>query len=129
MENNLAQVPTNTPAPKTNANAGSNANKATNKNANAGTDKNVVVVPPKISNPVGEESLLAVGTKAINFLLGMIVIVAVVVIIIAGFRMMLAGGNESQLTKAKKAILYAILGLVVALMSFAIVHIIQRLLS
>jgi hypothetical protein len=61
-------------------------------------------------------------------LLSLIVIAAVVVIIIAGFRMATAGGNADQLTKAKKTIIWAILGIVVAFMSFAIVRIVQGLL-
>ena len=88
-----------------------------------------VIVPPKITDPFGGTTLLGVGNKFINFLLAMIVIAAVVVIVIAGFRMVVGGGNPSQVAKAKKAILWAIIGLAVALMSFAIVQIIQRFLE
>ncbi len=105
-----------------------------NNNGNAGIGNSnakpiSLVVPGKIKDPFSGKSLLAVATKFINLLLALIVIAAVVVIIIAGFRMVAGGGNPAQVTKAKKAILYAILGLAVALMSFAIVQIIQRFLE
>jgi hypothetical protein len=86
----------------------------------------VTVVPTKIDDPFAGKSLLAVGTKFINFLLAMIVIAAVITIVIAGFRMVTGGGNPGQITKAKKAIMWAIVGVAVALFSFGIVHIIQR---
>jgi hypothetical protein len=86
-----------------------------------------VVVPP-IKSPFQGKTLSGVVSQGINILLTLIVIAAVIVIIIAGFRMATAGGNADQLTKAKKTLIWAILGLVVAFMSFAIVRIIQGLL-
>lgn len=107
-----------------------NANNTNTVNGNIGRNVGTkVVVPAKIKDPFDGSSLLGVGTKFINFLLAMIVIAAVVVIVIAGFRMITGGGNPTQVAKAKKAIIYAIIGLAVALMSFAIVQIIQRFLE
>jgi hypothetical protein len=89
---------------------------------------NNLVVPGKIKSPVGSGSLTGAVNGVINLLFALIVIAAVVVIIIAGFRMVIGGGNPDQIAKAKKTIIWAILGLVVAFMSFAIVRIIQGLL-
>lgn len=58
----------------------------------------------------------------INVMLLLIGIVAVIMLIIGGFRYVLSNGNEKAITGAKDTILYAIIGIVVALLSFAIVN-------
>lgn len=58
----------------------------------------------------------------INAMLLVIGIVAVVMLIIGGFRYVVSNGNEKNVTAAKDTILYAIIGIVVALLSFAIVN-------
>lgn len=95
--------------------------------ANNGSTTQTIVAPP-IKNPFAGKNLSGVISQGINILLTLIVIAAVIVIIIAGFRMATAGGNPDQITKAKKTLIWAILGLVVAFMSFAIVRIVQSLL-
>lgn len=47
-------------------------------------------------------------------------VVAVVVIIIAGFMFVTAAGDPTTVTKAKNAILYAVVGLVVVALAFVI---------
>jgi len=61
-------------------------------------------------------------TRAINTLLYIVGISAVIVIIVAGLRYVLSGGDPKNTTAAKDTILYAVIGLVVALLSFAIVN-------
>lgn len=80
-------------------------------------------------NPLTVKSVPELITAIIRVLFALISIAAVVLIIISGFRMVLASGNEEQLTKAKKAITWAIIGLIVSLLSFSIVSIIQNLIS
>jgi Type IV secretion system pilin len=58
----------------------------------------------------------------INILLFVIGIIAVLMIIIGGIRYVVSGGDSSAVTGAKNTILYSIVGLVVALMAFAIVN-------
>ncbi len=58
----------------------------------------------------------------INAMLLVIGIVAVIMLIVGGFRYVLSNGNEKAVTGAKDTILYAIIGIVVALLSFAIVN-------
>jgi hypothetical protein len=53
------------------------------------------------------------------FLLGTI---AVVVIIIAGLSFTTAGGDPSRITKSKNMLTYAIVGLVIAILAFAITN-------
>lgn len=58
----------------------------------------------------------------INILLAVIGVVAVIMLIVGGFRYVFSQGNEKAVQGAKDTILYAIIGLVVAILSIAIVN-------
>lgn len=53
--------------------------------------------------------------------------IGMILLIVAGFMMMFSTGNQQQLDKAKEIVKFAILGLVVAFMSYIIVIFIQSL--
>lgn len=57
--------------------------------------------------------------NVILFLLGAI---AVIMVILGGVRYVLSNGEASQVTAAKNTILYAVIGLIVALLAYAIVN-------
>ena len=48
--------------------------------------------------------------------------IAVIKIVIGGIRYATSGGDSTQIQAAKNTILYAVVGLVVAIMAFAIVN-------
>ena len=58
----------------------------------------------------------------VNTLLFVVGIAAVIVIIIGGIMYTTSSGDASSVTKAKNTILYAVIGLVVAFLAFAIVN-------
>ncbi len=58
----------------------------------------------------------------INTLLFIVGAVSVIMIIVGGIRYTISGGNTSSITAAKNTILYAVIGLVVAIIAFAIVN-------
>lgn len=58
----------------------------------------------------------------INILLFLIGAIAVIMIIIGGIQYTTSNGDQGQITGAKNTILYAIIGLVVAIMAYAIVN-------
>jgi len=60
--------------------------------------------------------------NAVNFVLGFLGLVAVVMIIYGGFMYVTAGGAEEQTTKGKKSVMYAVVGIVIILISFALVN-------
>lgn len=64
----------------------------------------------------------AMVKTVIDVLLFILGIVAVIMIIIGGLRYVLSGGDSGAVTGAKNTILYAVIGLVVAIMAYAIVH-------
>ena len=58
----------------------------------------------------------------INVAIGLIGFVAVVVIIYGGFQYTTSAGDAAKVKKAKDTIMYGVIGLVVALLAFAIVN-------
>lgn len=63
-----------------------------------------------------------VFTKISNTILYIVGIVSVIMLIWGGVRYILSGGDNKKVTDAKNTILYAIIGLVIAILSFAIVN-------
>lgn len=61
-------------------------------------------------------------TTIINILLFIVGALAVIMLIIGGLRYTISGGNASAVTAAKNTILYAIVGLVIAFLAFAVVN-------
>ena len=59
---------------------------------------------------------------AVNTLLYVVGIAAVIVLIIGGLRFITAGGNPQSVNSAKDSILYAVIGIVVAILAYAIVN-------
>lgn len=47
-------------------------------------------------------------------------IIAVIIIIVAGFMYVTSSGDAAKVTKAKNAILYAVIGLVITILAFVI---------
>lgn len=70
----------------------------------------------------GGQSLQQFITNIINILLFIVGVAAVIVIIIGGLRYILSSGDQASITSAKNTILYAVIGLIVALLAYAIVN-------
>jgi hypothetical protein len=62
----------------------------------------------------------------VNVLLFLIGAVSVIVIIIGGIRYVTSNGDASQVTGAKNTILYAVIGIIVALLAYAIVNFVVK---
>jgi hypothetical protein len=60
-------------------------------------------------------------TTIINYFLGLLGLIAVAFLIYAGILMVTAGGNDEQVTKARKIIMYAVIGIVIILLSYTVV--------
>ena len=61
-------------------------------------------------------------TNIVNILLFLAGAVAVIVIIIGGIRYVMSSGDAGQVQSAKNTILYAVIGLIVVIMAYAIVN-------
>ena len=67
-------------------------------------------------------SLMKTVTTIINVVLGVVGIAAVIMIVIGGISFVTSQGDTSKVAKARNTILYGIVGLVVAILAFAIVN-------
>jgi hypothetical protein len=61
-------------------------------------------------------------TTITNVLLFVVGAISVIMVIIGGLRYIISGGNTANVTTAKNTVLYAIIGIVVALFAYAIVN-------
>lgn len=69
-----------------------------------------------------EKTLGELIATAVDWFLYIVGALAVIMIIYGGFRYITSGGDSSGVTNAKNTILYAIIGLIVAVLAYAIVH-------
>ena len=89
----------------------------------AHADDSISGVVNSVTPPNAAQGSLTDNIKnIINVMLLVIGIVAVIMLIVGGFRYVLSNGNEKAVSGAKDTILYAVIGIVVALLSFAIVN-------
>lgn len=64
--------------------------------------------------------------SAVNILLWVVGILAVVMIIWSGLRYIWSNGDSSKITSAKNTLIYSIVGLVVAILAYAIVNFVYK---
>jgi len=94
------------------------------------------VVPGQIPGPIVETTGPTTITGWVDVLLTvvqwiytLIFILAVLFILIAAFYFITSGGDSEKTGKAKSMLLYAIIGIAVALLSFAIVSLVRNSLA
>ena len=66
--------------------------------------------------------LAQIVREVVNVVLFVLGAVAVIMIIIGGFRYVVSGGDSSSVTAAKNTIFYAVIGLIIAILAYAIVN-------
>ena len=64
----------------------------------------------------------AIFKTIVNILLFIIGAISVIMLIIGGIRYVVSGGDQNAVSGAKNTILYAIIGIIVALLAYAIVN-------
>lgn len=67
----------------------------------------------------GDDSIFK---KVVNIMLFIVGAVAVIMLIFGGVRYVTSGGAQDQVTAAKNTIMYAIIGIIVAILAFALVN-------
>lgn len=75
-----------------------------------------------IANPLGTSDFQALITKLLNVVFSIVGLVAIVMIVYGGFQIMISGGEEKKYEQAKKTITYAVVGLVVVILSYSILN-------
>lgn len=71
------------------------------------------------SDLFGDGGIFRTITNVLLFLIGA---VSVIMLIIGGIRYTVSGGDSTAVTSAKNTILYAVIGIIVALLAYAIVN-------
>ena len=67
----------------------------------------------------GDGGIFRTITNVLLFLIGA---VSVIMLIIGGIRYTISGGDSTAVTSAKNTILYAVIGIIVALLAYAVVN-------
>ncbi len=70
----------------------------------------------------GSKDIGPIIKDIVNALLFILAAVAVIMIVIGGIKYTISQGDSSAITSAKNTILYAVIGLVVAILAYAIVN-------
>ena len=71
------------------------------------------------SDLFGDGGIFRTITNVLLFLIGA---VSVIMLIIGGIRYTISGGDSTAVTSAKNTILYAVIGIIVALLAYAVVN-------
>ena len=66
-------------------------------------------------------SLNTAIVNIVNYFIGLVSIMAVVMIVYAGYVYITSGGDEKNTAKAKNMLLYAVIGIVVAILAYSVV--------
>lgn len=91
----------------------------------AATDLQGGIDAAKPSGAAGTTTLFGDGSifnTIVNILLFLIGAISVIMLIIGGIRYTVSAGDSGNVTAAKNTIMYAIIGLVVAFLAFAVVN-------
>lgn len=89
---------------------------------------------PTATNPTGSPGL-PVGTPEgilvgiMNWLLLIIGVIGVIAFVIAGILYLTSAGDDSKAKTAKQAMLYAIIGMIVALMGYVVIQAVDSMLN
>ena len=83
---------------------------------------------PDPTGSSGGHPIAAVLEKFLNWLLGIFGFLAIIAFIIAGVLYLTAQGDESQIQRAKKMVVYGVVGIVIGLAGVIIVRTIDTLL-
>jgi len=80
-----------------------------------------LLTPSDDPNEVPVQEVRPAIVNLVNYILTFLGLLAVIMIIYAGFLMLTAGGDEKQVGKAKTLIIWAGVGIIIILLSYAIV--------
>ena len=79
-----------------------------------------------IDNPIPGSTLTSIIGGLIDFLLTIALIICPLMIVIGGFYFITAGGDPAKATKGRKIMIYAVIGLVIILISKGLVTAVKK---
>ena len=75
---------------------------------------------PQLVNPVGTTNINSIVARITKALLAMIGTISFLIFVISGIQLILSGGVEDKVKKAKDSMVWAVIGIAIALGSYAI---------
>lgn len=75
-----------------------------------------------VDNPIGYENLTTFVVSMINFAMNLSILIATIALIAAGFKYILAMGDEEKTENATKSLIFALVGLVVVFIAPLVVE-------
>ncbi len=81
---------------------------------------------PIITSPVQIAQLIQ---KVLNFVGSIVLVIALIMLIYAAILYLTAGSSETVHTKAKSVLIYAIVGIVIAVLAFSVIPFVQTVLQ
>lgn len=79
-----------------------------------------VVHAASLTNPLGTTNPDSIIANVIRVVLGVTGAISLVIIIYGGFMMMISAGNQERVDKGRKALMWAVIGLMVVFGSYGI---------
>lgn len=83
----------------------------------------------EIPNPLKADDFTELFVGIANWIAGIIASLAVLVIVYGGFQYMVSGGNEDKIAQARKTIQWAIIGLIIVVMSWSLLKTVLSILG
>lgn len=90
--------------------------------ASCANAKDCILAGSDVTTGTGKTPLKTIVSQITNILLFAIGVIAVIMLIIGGIRYTVSGGDSAAISSAKNTILYAIVGIVIAILAYAIVN-------
>ncbi len=81
---------------------------------------------PIITSPVQIAALLQ---KVLNFIGAIVLVIALIMLLYAAILFLTAGASETMHEKAKNVLIYAIIGITVAILAFSVIPFVQTVLQ
>jgi FtsH-binding integral membrane protein len=76
-----------------------------------------------------DENVIAGWIETIaDWIFTILVAVAVIMVLLAGFKWMISGGNEDDVATARKMLIWALIGVAIAILAKALVYMVDNLL-
>ena len=76
----------------------------------------------EIENPLNADSFTELFVGIANWVAGFVAALAVLVVVIGGLQYMISGGNEEKTKAARRTIQWALIGLIIVLMSWSLLQ-------
>ena len=88
-------------------------------------DDSLVGASDSLKDSLTNTKLIGLAVSFTNWILAALAVVAVVMVIYAGYLFITGGTNDKDIEKAKKILIYSVIGLVVAAVSYSVVSFVR----